>query len=346
MSTMQTSGWINAGAYYWAIAGWMQNNGLFGSLLSQSDVETAFALVKNVRVSMSDAPSSSNYISSFASDVTSSPKLSTIIANYSSALESEAASTDTASNTTTSSCTGDGCNNIIASSVWKPLLDVYVTLETNLASLSASSQSDDPLVILTMIGFNMINEAATLIAAAIILIIVMAVIAILGFAFVVLVNPIGFIFPILNAIINILKAIALYLLAIGGMLAIYLPLYPWMTWTFAIIGWFIAVIESMAAAPLVCLGLTRPEGQELAGELKQGLMLLLSVFLKPALMVIGYCTAIVLSRIILYYVLHSFAIVSLSLFVSGSSEISSAITSLSTLNSDDPNYLTDRSEER
>jgi|GEM_PF-1175628 len=341
VSTMQESGWINAGAYYWAIAGWMQNNGLFGSLLSEADVESAFALVKDVRVSMSNAPTASTYISNFATDVTTSPELSTIISNYSSALESEAASTTTSSTTTASSCTGDGCDNIIASSVWKPLLDVYVTLETNLASLSASSQSDDPLVILTMIGFNMINEAATLIAAAIVLIIVMAIIAILGFVFVVMINPIGFIFPILNAIINILKGIAMYLLAIGGMLAIYLPLYPWMTWTFAVIGWFIAVIESMAAAPLVCLGLTRPEGQELAGELKQGLMLLLSVFLKPALMIIGYCTAIVLSRIVLYYVLHSFAIVSLSLFVSSSSDISSAITSLSTLDSDDPNYLTD-----
>jgi defect-in-organelle-trafficking protein DotA len=53
----------------------------------------------------------------------------------------------------------------------------------------------------------------------------------------------------------------------------------------------------MVAAPLVALGVTHPKGHDWLGKSEQSLMLLLSVFMRPVLMVIGLLTAMVLSRV-------------------------------------------------
>jgi len=80
----------------------------------------------------------------------------------------------------------------------------------------------------------------------------------------------------------------------GAILSVYLPLVPFMFFTFGIISWLIFVIEAMAAAPLVALGVTHPEGHDLMGKAEQALMLWLSVFLRPIAMVIGLIAGIVL----------------------------------------------------
>ncbi len=97
----------------------------------------------------------------------------------------------------------------------------------------------------------------------------------------------------------ILMAIVTALFSTGLILAYYVPLYPYIIYTFASIGWFITVIEAMVAAPLVCLGFTHPEGHDFLGRAEQGLMLLLSVFLRPVLLVIGLISAMILSYVAL-----------------------------------------------
>ncbi len=44
--------------------------------------------------------------------------------------------------------------------------------------------------------------------------------------------------------------------SLGIFLGYYLPLYPYMLFTFGVIGWIIIVIEAMVAAPLVAMGIT------------------------------------------------------------------------------------------
>jgi defect-in-organelle-trafficking protein DotA len=85
------------------------------------------------------------------------------------------------------------------------------------------------------------------------------------------------------------------LLLPGAILAYYVPLYPFAVFTFAAIGWILMVVEGMAAAPLVCVGMTHPEGHDFLGKAEQALMLFLGIFLRPALMVIGLVTAMVIS---------------------------------------------------
>lgn len=93
----------------------------------------------------------------------------------------------------------------------------------------------------------------------------------------------------------------------GFLLAFYLPMYPYIIFTFGVIGWFIAVIEAMVAAPLVAFGLTHPEGHDFLGEAKQSLILLLGAFLRPVLMVIGLIGAMILSYVSLRMVIYTFS---------------------------------------
>ncbi len=83
----------------------------------------------------------------------------------------------------------------------------------------------------------------------------------------------------------------------GFMLTFYAPLYPYLLFLFGAIGWLLYVVESMVAAPLVCFGMTHPEGHDFMGRAEQAMMLALGVFLRPVLMVIGFMVAILMSYI-------------------------------------------------
>jgi conjugal transfer/type IV secretion protein DotA/TraY len=74
----------------------------------------------------------------------------------------------------------------------------------------------------------------------------------------------------------------------GATLAFYVPLIPFLLFLFGGIGWIIAVIETMIAAPLAALGLASPKGHEHLGSAAPSVMLVTNVFLRPSLMVIGF----------------------------------------------------------
>lgn len=94
-----------------------------------------------------------------------------------------------------------------------------------------------------------------------------------------------------------LMLLAGLLLPVGAILTIYLPMYPFILFLFGIIGWLIAVMEAMVAAPIICLGLTHPEGHDFLGKGEQLLMLLLSVFIRPVLMILGMIAGMILSYV-------------------------------------------------
>ena len=90
-------------------------------------------------------------------------------------------------------------------------------------------------------------------------------------------------------------------LGIGVLLGFMVPLYPFMVYSFAVIGWMIVVVEALIAMPLVALGITHPEGHDILGKAEQALMLILGVFLRPALMVIGLIASMILSYVVLRF---------------------------------------------
>lgn len=74
-------------------------------------------------------------------------------------------------------------------------------------------------------------------------------------------------------------------------MAYYVPLIPFIVFTFSGIGWLISIIEAVVAAPIVALGILHPEGHEVYGKAEPAVMLLVNTFLKPVLLIIGFIAA-------------------------------------------------------
>lgn len=99
----------------------------------------------------------------------------------------------------------------------------------------------------------------------------------------------------------------MWMAIIGGLLGVYVPLLPYIVFTFGAITWFILTIEAMIAAPIVALGIIHPEGQhEILGRAEPTLMIMLSVFLRPTLMVFGMMAAMLLSYVVIQFINAAF----------------------------------------
>lgn len=110
----------------------------------------------------------------------------------------------------------------------------------------------------------------------------------------------AFLLPLAAAILG-------YMISVGAMLGVYMPLVPYVLFTFGAIGWFIAVIEAMIAAPLVALSILAPGGQEVLGSKAEGaIFMLLNVFLRPSLMVFGMMAGMLLSYIVVKFINAAF----------------------------------------
>lgn len=82
----------------------------------------------------------------------------------------------------------------------------------------------------------------------------------------------------------------------GIILAAYVPFIPTIMYVFAVFAWLFAVIEAMIAAPIVGIGFANPEGHEALGRSEQAIMLLLGVFLRPMLTLMGFLFSIQLAN--------------------------------------------------
>ena len=94
-------------------------------------------------------------------------------------------------------------------------------------------------------------------------------------------------------------------LVVGGMLmtfglltSVYVPLIPYIIFYFGVLGWIMAVIETMLAAPMVAMGIASPDGQhELLGRAEPAVMLVTGVFVRPTLMIFGLVAGFLLSLV-------------------------------------------------
>lgn len=114
---------------------------------------------------------------------------------------------------------------------------------------------------------------------------------------------ITFITPLITGII-----IALF--SYGIILSFWAPLIPYIVFLMGAIGWIVAVIEAMVAAPIVALGMLHPEGgEDVFGRGQKAIELLTNIFLRPSMMIIGYIAAIILSYIGIWLLNYTFSIV-------------------------------------
>lgn len=110
-------------------------------------------------------------------------------------------------------------------------------------------------------------------------------------------SAIGIIVPIVGMLFFAIIGIMMIFYPIGILLNTYIPFIPLMIYLAGVIGWLLLCVEAVAAAPIVALGLMHPQGDEVMGNAEYGLKLLLSLMLRPGLMVIGLMAGIVVVRI-------------------------------------------------
>jgi defect-in-organelle-trafficking protein DotA len=304
-----SQGWIMAGRYYYAL-GSVQRKiteatsvnvnfdfypaGFPGSWSPQSDKINApqswldFSQSKNVN----PAPNVQN-----TAGVSLGNQASILIANetnvfnYVSPAIAVAETLDKSQAIPTVSSVGD---TGILSFIMTPIISaIYSALQ------SFSNATGDPILVLQSIGNTFLDVALWSWLIGTIGIFGLGA----GSAIMASVQSLGY--AVEDAILAFVPVFTVFLLtfaAIGGTFAYYVPLIPFIIYVFAAVGWIIAVIEAMVAAPLVALGVTHPEGgHDLLGKSEQAVMLLLSVFLRPVLMVIGLIAGMILSRVVLRF---------------------------------------------
>lgn len=95
----------------------------------------------------------------------------------------------------------------------------------------------------------------------------------------------------MNYILLAMLPVSTILLAIvwveGIVMALYIPMIPYLVFTFASITWIILVIEALLAAPLVGLSLVVPSEDEM-GKATTGIVILFALFMRPPLMIMGF----------------------------------------------------------
>ncbi|CDZ76560.1 Phagosome trafficking protein DotA [Legionella massiliensis] len=193
---------------------------------------------------------------------------------------------------------GPVINVIIQSFLAAPLVAIAQIFQQSVAIIQQPSVN--PIIALANMGVNYINLANEL---------WILLIGLSGNPLTVIVLPlIGLIMPLLMAWLGVM-------VAIGFVTAYYIPFLPYMIFTFGSIAWIMAVIEAMVAAPIVALGVTHPEGHDAFGKGEQAIMILMNVFLRPSMMVIGFIAAISLSYVSVWVINAGFA--NASAFIQG-----------------------------
>lgn len=110
----------------------------------------------------------------------------------------------------------------------------------------------------------------------------------------------------LSAVSGVLWMIIIGVLFFGATLSTYAPLIPFITWIASVVNWFVLVIEAVLAAPIWGAAHIHPDGDDAVGRGGQGYMMILSLVMRPALMLFGLITAMLLTQPITGFVNASF----------------------------------------
>lgn len=81
------------------------------------------------------------------------------------------------------------------------------------------------------------------------------------------------------------------LFTVGALLALYIPMVPFIHWVTALVQYMSIVVESLAAAPLWSFAHLQPDGEGMGQRSERGYLYLLMLLFKPILMVIGFFAA-------------------------------------------------------
>ncbi|MDF1758539.1 MAG: type IVB secretion system protein DotA [Legionellaceae bacterium] len=206
-------------------------------------------------------------------------------------------------------CMTSGIASLLYNDIFRFIINIFMSFITSTFNLMLQGFLYVPLTALMVIFDNGVQLLESTMVHPIIAL------AYMGSAFInasvdIWLNLITFtvIFSFLGAIVLIAVFMVLPFLAswlgvmvsVGWIDAYYVPFIPYMIFTFGSIAWLMAVIEAMVAGPIVALGVTHPEGHDALGKAEQSIMILVNLFLRPAMMIIGYIASISLSYVTIF----------------------------------------------
>lgn len=176
-------------------------------------------------------------------------------------------------------------NQVIMAFLMIPLQGMADIFREGLKTISQPGVN--PIIALANMGTMYINFSANLWMMLLNIAVVSSLIPLFGV----------FIFALISLAMPLLMAWIGIMVGIGFTTAYYIPILPYMIFTFGTLAWLMAVIEAMVAAPIVALGVTHPEGHDAFGKGEAAIMILMNVFLRPSMMIIGYISAIALTYV-------------------------------------------------
>lgn len=172
-------------------------------------------------------------------------------------------------------------------------LDISSILNSLANAQNASNGTvNNPIILIATLGASLMNLVVSLIISAAVSF------GMAGIAGILIPGSPIVILPVIIILWSFLLPIVMALFVIGLVMFYYIPLIPFIIFIFAALGWMINVIEAMVAAPLLALGFTHPEGEGLLSSyVEPGVGLIVSVFLTPSMMIIGFIAAYSLSYV-------------------------------------------------
>lgn len=102
-----------------------------------------------------------------------------------------------------------------------------------------------------------------------------------------------FVLTLIQELWSVAEPGALAILYGGYFLGIWLPMIPYYVFALGVIGWLVQVVEAMAAGSLwMMMHLTPERDDSFIGSQQQGYLLLMSLFARPPLMVLGLVASV------------------------------------------------------
>jgi hypothetical protein len=271
-----TKGWIMAGSYYFYLA--QTNNSNFAS---------------SMPLLSGNATMNAQILSSYRNNATAANYLTASAANAGSAGGNGSSSGMAALSSSSLAPIGSAMQ-----SAQKTVTDVGVALSTQ-----TGNANTNPLFAISAVGHTMMVAAEIIFGVFIGVTIALSIagnisIFVLGNT---VTNPVGGATETLYLlVVPVVFGILGWLVTMGGLLGLYIPLIPFVIFTTGAIGWLMSTLEAMIAGPLVALGVMSPSGQhEILGKAEPALMLLLNIFLRPTLMIFGMISAMVIAPVVL-----------------------------------------------
>ena len=318
------AGWAGAGSYFWSMLS-VQDNALKAAKWAE------YANAAAVKSPNPEKDPLKTLLESSSVKDTLNKGLTNAHANIAKAVEASSKGAPGAATASAWKSAGSGAMSA-ASAI--PLFGQVVSFIYDLGKManiidpSSSLGNAHPLLMLHNLGIASINTAGDLFFGVLLAALLVAIPTAICQA---TVNLFSLLDVALKFLTPLVLVIAAALVGVGVFLAYYVPIYPAIIWIFGLLGWLIAVIEGMAAMPLVAMGMTYPEGHDLLGKSEQATMLALALFVRPVSMIIGMVAAMVLSFVSYRMVNYSFGLLLNNLYsYSDSHSLMAGITNVMT----------------